>query len=207
MINNILHFFYRRYSFSQEGEDIILNQILNDKKSGFYIDIGAHHPVRFSNTYLFYLKGWRGLNIEADNSKIKFFNFFRKRDHNINALVSTKNSIEKYYRFKESALNGILDNKRLEELKLKGIDPIEILEIKSQDINSILSKYSGQNIDFISIDIEGKDHEILSHINLENLRPKVILVERSKDLIKNNYFKKHYEKVFSTSRNDFFSHR
>ena len=57
MIKNILHFFYKRYSFSQEGEDIILNNILNDKKSGFYIDIGAHHPVRFSNTYLFYLKG------------------------------------------------------------------------------------------------------------------------------------------------------
>ena len=206
MIKNILHFFYKRYSFSQEGEDIILNNILNDKKSGFYIDIGAHHPVRFSNTYLFYLKGWRGVNIEADNSKIKFFNFFRKRDDNINALVSTSDSIEKYYRFQESALNGILDKKRLEELKLKGIEPIEILEIKSQDLNMILNKYSGQSIDFITIDIEGKDHEILSHLNLENLKPKVILIERGKKSIKNNYFKKYYKKIFSTSRNDFYSH-
>lgn len=206
MIKNILHLFYRRYSFSQEGEDIILNQIFNDKKSGIYIDIGAHHPIRFSNTYLFYLKGWWGVNIEADKSKLKYFNIFRKRDINIQALVSTKDHIENYYRFNESALNGILSKKRLKDLLSIGIEPFEKLEIKSLDINKILSKYFGQNIDFISIDIEGKDHEILSHLDLENLSPKVILIERTKEPIENNYFNKFYKKIFSTSRNDFYFH-
>lgn len=207
MIRNILHLFYKKNSFSQEGEDIILNQIFNDKKFGFYIDIGAHHPIRFSNTHLFYLKGWKGVNIEADGSKIIFFKIFRKRDHNIHALVSTKDSIKKYFKFKESALNGILDTKRLITLKAKGIEPIEVLETPAKDINKILDKYSNKTIDFISIDVEGKDHEILSHLNLKKLKPRVILVERSKEAIENIYFKKFYKKVFSTSRNDFFIHK
>ena len=51
--------------YSQEGEDMILGKIFSGQKHGFYVDVGAHHPLRFSNTYLFYLKGWRGINIDA----------------------------------------------------------------------------------------------------------------------------------------------
>ena len=51
-------------SYSQEGEDMILRRIFGDKRLGFYVDVGAHDPRRFSNTYYFYKRGWRGINIE-----------------------------------------------------------------------------------------------------------------------------------------------
>ena len=52
------------YSYSQEGEDMVLKRIFDKQTKGFYIDVGAHHPKRFSNTYNFYLKGWKGINID-----------------------------------------------------------------------------------------------------------------------------------------------
>jgi len=60
-LRNIFFDIYATKSYSQKGEDIILRRILGEKEVGFYIDIGAHHPKRFSNTYLFYKKGWRGI--------------------------------------------------------------------------------------------------------------------------------------------------
>ena len=51
--------------YSQNGEDLILNRFLENKEKGFFIDVGAHHPIRFSNTYFFYKKGWSGINIDA----------------------------------------------------------------------------------------------------------------------------------------------
>ena len=54
-----------RYSFSQEGEDLLIDRMFDGQSVGFYVDVGAHHPTRFSNTYLLYLRGWRGINIDA----------------------------------------------------------------------------------------------------------------------------------------------
>src|SRR5690242_3324544 len=60
-------------SYSQEGEDRILHSIFETVADGFYVDIGAHHPKRFSNTYLFYQRGWRGINVDAmPGSMVRF---------------------------------------------------------------------------------------------------------------------------------------
>lgn len=52
-------------SWSQEGEDQVLRRIFEKQAFGFYVDVGAHHPKRFLNTYVFYKSGWRGINIHA----------------------------------------------------------------------------------------------------------------------------------------------
>jgi len=52
---------YALKSYSQEGEDMILRRIFERQSTGFYVDVGAHHPKRFSNTYFFYKKGWSGI--------------------------------------------------------------------------------------------------------------------------------------------------
>jgi hypothetical protein len=54
----------RSNCYSQEGEDLIASRLFPNQSTGFYVDIGAHHPTRFSNTYLLYTKGWRGINID-----------------------------------------------------------------------------------------------------------------------------------------------
>lgn len=82
----ITHFHTKSYAI--QGEDLILRELFEYAKSGFYVDVGAHHPFRFSNTYLFYKVGWRGLNIDAMPNSMKLFNRFRPRDINIECGVA-----------------------------------------------------------------------------------------------------------------------
>ncbi|MFA7355121.1 MAG: SAM-dependent methyltransferase, partial [Sulfurimonadaceae bacterium] len=74
---------YALKSYSQEGEDMILRRLFEQQPNGFYVDVGAHHPKRFSNTYFFYKKGWRGINIDAMPNSMELFNKIRPRDINI----------------------------------------------------------------------------------------------------------------------------
>jgi hypothetical protein len=78
----------------------------NRGKKGFYVDVGAHHPLRFSNTYLFYKKGWRGINIDATPGSMKLFNKIRPEDTNIESPVSNTHRKMSYYIFDEPALNS-----------------------------------------------------------------------------------------------------
>src|SRR5581483_8094739 len=74
--------------YSQEGEDLLLARLFDGQKKGFYVDVGAHHPFRFSNTYLLYLNGWRGINIDAMPGSMAAFRKLRPRDINIECMVS-----------------------------------------------------------------------------------------------------------------------
>lgn len=78
---------YATKSYAQEGEDLLLRRIFEHKHNGFYVDIGAHHPFRFSNTYLLYKRGWRGINVDAMPGSIKLFAKFRPRDVNLECGV------------------------------------------------------------------------------------------------------------------------
>lgn len=71
---------YSKPSYSQEGEDRLLDRYFGNRANGFFVDVGAHHPHRFSNTYLFYKRGWRGINIDAMPDSMKAFKSMRPRD-------------------------------------------------------------------------------------------------------------------------------
>ncbi|MCX2716544.1 hypothetical protein OQH61_02215 [Helicobacter sp. MIT 21-1697] len=79
---------FQNKSYAQQGEDLILQEMLNNIQYGFYVDVGAHHPFRFSNTYLFYQKGWKGINIDAMPNSMKLFSRFRPRDINIECGIA-----------------------------------------------------------------------------------------------------------------------
>ena len=86
--------FYKKKTgfYSQWGEDKYIDEFFKDKKVGFYFDIGAFHPIKYSNTCLLYKKGWRGINIDANKTSIDLFNIARPEDLNICAAISDKNS-------------------------------------------------------------------------------------------------------------------
>ena len=96
---------YINESYSQEGEDMILSRYFDGQLKGFYIDIGAHHPKRFSNTYIFYKRGWSGINIDAMPGSMYEFNKYRSRDINIESAISLEPSELTFNIFKEPALN------------------------------------------------------------------------------------------------------
>ncbi|MEA1901072.1 MAG: FkbM family methyltransferase [Thermodesulfobacteriota bacterium] len=166
-------------SYSQEGEDMILRRLFEKQKTGFYVDVGAHHPKRFSNTFFFYKKGWRGINIDAMPNSMKLFNKIRPRDVNLEIPISDKKQKLKYYMFNEPALNGFL--KELAE-KRDGKDDYKIIsekEMETLTLEEIFEKHlpHGQEIDFLSIDVEGLDLQVLKSNNWRRFRPKFVLVE------------------------------
>lgn len=170
---------YAFKSYSQEGEDMILRRIFEKQPIGFYVDVGAHHPKRYSNTYFFYKKGWRGINIDAMPGSMTLFERVRPRDINIEKPISSKKEILTYYAFNEPALNGF--SKKLSEAR-DGANNYSILftkDIETSTLEDVLDGYlySNQTIDFLSIDVEGLDFDVIKSINIRKYRPRVILVE------------------------------
>ena len=166
-------------SFSQEGEDKILERIFENKTKGFFIDVGAHHPIRYSNTYKLYLKGWRGINIDAMPHSMKAFNKIRPDDINIEAAISDEETTLTYYAFNDPALNGFSKEISQQRNGSKGYKIIFEKEIKTQKLETILSNKlpSHAIIDFMTIDAEGLDLKILMSNNWKEYRPKIIVVE------------------------------
>jgi FkbM family methyltransferase len=169
---------YSEKSYSQEGEDMILRRILGDKKNGFYIDVGAHHPKRFSNTYLFYKKGWSGINIDAAPGSMAPFKKARTRDINLELAIAKDRRELTFYIFNEPALNSF--DEKLSYSRIN--DKFHIIEqrtILTQTLEEILRENisPNQKIDFLSTDVEGLDLEVLQSNNWNMFRPEYILVE------------------------------
>lgn len=166
--------------FSQEGEDILLNRYFENKKDGFYIDIGAHHPKRFSNTYFFYKRGWRGVNIDAMPGSMNVFNKLRPRDINIEQAISNKEQVLVYNIYKEKALNTFSnDLVEIRSLENKDLNIERRVNISTKRLGDILSEkiLNIPVIDFMSIDVEGLDFEVLESNNWEKFKPRLILIE------------------------------
>lgn len=169
-------------SYSQEGEDMVMRSFFEGKKNykGFYVDVGAHHPYRYSNTLFFYQKGWRGINIEPTPGAIKSFNTFRKRDTNLNIGISDKKDKLTFYCFNEPALNGF-SKEHSEEID-KSSKPYHIIKevpVETYPLADVLDQYlpAGQKIDFLTIDVEGLDLMVLNSNNWTKYKPSYILVE------------------------------
>ncbi|HEY5259890.1 MAG TPA: FkbM family methyltransferase, partial [Rhabdochlamydiaceae bacterium] len=109
MVNRWVPPEYARYAYSQEGEDLLISRLLEIdyyQRTGFYVDIGAHHPKRYSNTQYFYERGWCGINVDASEAAMKEFELERPRDLNITCGVGEKAGVLIFYEFDSPALNS-----------------------------------------------------------------------------------------------------
>jgi FkbM family methyltransferase len=173
ILENINPYIY----YSQEGEDIVLQRFLQEKEKGFYIDIGAHHPTRFSNTYLLYLKGWRGVNIDAMPGSMELFNELRPEDINIEVPVSDESKEMLFYIFKETALNTF-DETLANTYIAKGWKLLKKRKVVTQTVKDILKQHSiSAEIDLMTIDVEGHELQVLRSIDWLVCNPTFILIE------------------------------
>lgn len=151
-------------SFSQFGEDLFIADFFSSQKEGKYVDLGAFHPMRLSNTYLLYKKGWSGTNVDLNPIAIDLFNLARKRDNNICCLMAGKDNLLKNVYFEDwSAANSLTTNENLSEKK----------QMKTKTFESLIYK----DFDFLNIDLEGHDYEILQTIDFKRFNPKLICIE------------------------------
>ena len=171
-------------SYSQEGEDRVLSSLLfklhggKHIKNGFYVDVGAHHPYRFSNTCLFYMQGWQGINIDAMPGSMAAFKKQRPRDINLENGVGRKAEALKFFMFNEPALNTF--DEVLAKARCNDVWHIKAtLDVPILTLSEILKKHvpEEQRIDFFSVDVEGFDLDVLQSNDWKEYRPLVVLVE------------------------------
>jgi len=209
MFHNIYiknNFFIKKKTYSKNVEDVFIDKYFK-KNTGFFVDVGAYHPLELSNTYLLYKRGWNGVNIDISSLSIDYFNHLRPDDININIAVADKKSIKTiYYQKKKSPLNSL--NYKLASKYFSGI--FKKKKIKSDTLTSIIdkTKFKGIKINFLNIDAEGGDFEVLKSLDFKKYKPKLICVEivdsfnSSKKVIKKNkiykfLIKKKYKLVWS----------
>ena len=164
---------------SQEGEDILLKRILkwHYSKPGLYLDVGAHDPIRFSNTYHYYLNGWKGINIDPKPGMKVLFDRIRPRDLNCELGISDAEGMLTYYQFKEPAFNTF-DIESAEYAKTR-TDLILESQVPVKPLCDLLDEHleSHQSISFFNIDVEGLELNVLKSNNWSKYRPKIIIVE------------------------------
>ena len=183
-----LYYFYnifiRNYKFlnngSQFGEEKFILNFFDKKYKGKFLDIGCFHPIRHNNTYTMYKQGWHGINIDLNPLTIELFNFFRKKDININAAISDKEEIKALYFVDELNTQNTLEINHLSFLKkqhnLKE-DEISQQEIKTKRLDKILDYYNFTNIDFMNIDVEGHELNVLNSIDFSKYKINFICIE------------------------------
>ena len=193
-------YFIPKKTYSQFGEDLKVKKIFQNKKKGFYVDVGAYHPLKINNTYLLHKKGWNGINIDVSSFSIDLFNFLRPEDLNYQCAVSNKNQKITLYHHKE---HSALSSTHQKTAKTFMLGNLKKKKIRAYSLNTILSwgKYSNQEIDFLDIDVEGADFKVLKGLNFSKFKPKLICIEIHKknfkeDLIYKFLVKKKYRLIW-----------
>lgn len=160
-------------SYSQCGEDMVLNYLLLDKKKpGFYVDIGCHNPRRGSNTYHFYKNGWRGLLVDLDPEKIIACRMVRWRDKAIVAAVSDRNESVTVYAPDHFSVLATIDAKSKKE-------NFEALRtVTTQTLTQILHQVQAPHeFQLLCIDAEGVDLEVLKGLDFNQYKVEFICIE------------------------------
>ena len=172
-------------SWSQGGEDLALASLFSSQASGRYVDVGAHHPSRFSTTRLLYSLGWSGINVEANPDLLPSFNLERPRDINLNFACGLKETYE-FQIFEESALSTFVDA-WVDRFISEGAVPVRRVTVEGITLRKIFDDFfPGMGPDLLCIDAEGSDHEVIMSLALPSLpaerKPRVVLVETSPPL-------------------------
>lgn len=171
---------FGRPIFSQFGEDQFLAARFSGQPLGFYVDVGAFHPFRFSNTCLLYPRGWRGINIEPDPDALSLFERYRPRDLNVQMAVASVSGEATFKR--AGAFAGIDDGSYLWH-EHEG----ERITVTTQPLASILDERlpPDQHIDVLDVDCEGLDLDVLKSNDWRRFRPTIVLAE-AHDLERSN---------------------
>ena len=222
-----LYFFYNIYirnlkfyfNGSQFQEDKKILKLFEKDYKGRYVDLGCFHPTRVNNTFKMYKNGWYGMNIDLNPLTIELFNFARPNDINICSAISNNEKKKKLYYLGDldpkNTLNFSHKKWLNKEFKISNKD-IKSKSVKTQKLDKILKQNNFIEFDFLNIDIEGHELEVLRSLNLRKFKISVICVEilnydkaseiRKKNLIK--YLKNNkYQLVEKSTVNYIFKYK
>jgi FkbM family methyltransferase len=169
------HFTGIRNSYSQAGEDQIIESLISDidPENAIYVDVGANHPTRLSNTYRLYRKGWRGIIVEPNQILLKMHRRIRPRDEQLGIGCGDKPCVLRFQHAISHVLSGFAEG----AMKTNEIRRAELMPVLTVD--QILALYSDKTIALLSIDVEGFDLEVAKGAMETLKRTRVVCIEGS----------------------------
>ncbi|MDC3376511.1 FkbM family methyltransferase [Candidatus Nanopelagicales bacterium] len=163
-------------SYSQFGEDAVINRLLDGERRK-YLDIGAGHPVRYSNTYSFYRRGWSGILVEPLAQNVQHASDVRPRDSIVQAICGRDDGamveIFEYEPYEYSTIS----QERVQELAQQGREPIGHHHVRVMSIAELLRSNGDMEVDLLSLDVEGSEWEVLQSADWSHFRPRVAVIE------------------------------
>lgn len=172
-----------RVSYSQFGEDLVVRTHFSenfDNSLGQFIDVGAFHPFKYSNTILLSQLGWRGINIDCNPVKIARFEKLRPQDENICAAVGDAPREMVYLEYSSEGLTDrIVDPGEKNVLSGIGEKPLKCTPIRVTTLTQIIeqSAFRGQHFHYLNVDCEGQDLSVLKGLDFSRYSPDLITVE------------------------------
>ncbi len=169
-------------SYAQNFEDVILNRAFKNQDSGFFLDVGAAHPVGHSVTKNFSARGWRGINIEPGTAAFQLVVADRPRDINLNVGISSKPGELTFFEAPDSLGLSTFNADWREKWQAK--DGWNFVEktVPVMTLTQVCETYVDEPIDFLKIDVEGHEPEVLAGADFARWRPKVVVVEGAREL-------------------------
>jgi FkbM family methyltransferase len=163
-------------SYAQNAEDVVLDRVFGSQAHGIYIDVGASDPVRDSVTKHFYDRGWSGVNIEPLAIEFRALVEQRPRDTNLNIALGSRRETRTFYEAVDNPSLSTFTPERAEEAR--AISAIVARELEVVPIASIIDEYLGdRTIDFLKVDAEGFEPEVLEGNDWSRHRPRVLVIE------------------------------
>lgn len=180
--------FYRRKKIEKEGvfyaqflEDYVLSIVFNEVDKGFYVDVGAYHPSQISVTKYFYLRGWRGINIEPLPNQFPSFLAERPDDVNLNIGIAENTGelslciVTPVNQPEHDALSTFKEN--VVDIALKEGCVYTTVAVPVRRLDDVLEEHPMSVIHFMKIVVEGMEEEVLKSIDLSVHRPWVLVMK------------------------------
>jgi len=164
-------------SYAQRYEDIHLLRVFGEQEGGFYIDIGAGHPVYDNVSFAFYLRGWSGITVEPNPWLAQLSEGVRPRDSRTQSLVGEKPSETTYYLVEDyHGLSTTVEGHALKAQSEFGKSS-RTMTLPVTTLRALCEQYAPASIDFLKVDVEGSEREVLLGGDWRRFRPKVVVLE------------------------------
>jgi len=162
-------------SYSINREDVVLARVFSDVKQGFYVEVGANDPIEGSNSYHFYQMGWRGICIEPGTICNKFAKA-RPRDISLNVAASDASGEMILHEFPVGHALSSLHDRQPDVSACFLAGKVE-RKVRVLTLGEILEAHKPSEIQFMGIDVEGHERQVLLGNDWSKWRPKVLFLE------------------------------
>ena len=167
-----------KISYSESfGEDLFVDYFFRDKFHGIYVDIGCNLPKRRSLTYLLYKKKWSGIKIDISERSIKLNQIIRKRDINLNISIGKEEKLINSYIFYNNCSMNTVDQKFMKFTEQSVNKKPVIKKVSQLKLNTVLNNEKINKIDYLNIDVEGNEMNVLEGFSIKKYKPELVSIE------------------------------